>query len=99
MLTFVNLLGVLMGKITQNILTVIKVISLGAILIAGFVWAQSSPLDWQLAEQDKNIGWAALAMIFVLYAFGGWNDAAFVAAEVRNPRRTFLCVFKSSASA
>jgi amino acid transporter len=28
-----------------------------------------------------------LAMVFVLYAFGGWNDAAFVAAEVRNPNR------------
>jgi amino acid transporter len=28
-----------------------------------------------------------LAMVFVLYAFGGWNDAAFVAAEVRDLRR------------
>jgi amino acid transporter len=28
-----------------------------------------------------------VALIFVLYAFGGWNDSAFVAAEVRNPKR------------
>jgi amino acid transporter len=28
-----------------------------------------------------------LALILVLYAYGGWNDAAFVAAEVRDPRR------------
>jgi amino acid transporter len=28
-----------------------------------------------------------LALVFVLYAYGGWNDAAFVAAEVRNPKR------------
>jgi len=28
-----------------------------------------------------------LAMVFVLYAYGGWNDAAFVAAEVRDRRR------------
>jgi amino acid transporter len=26
-------------------------------------------------------------MVFVLYAFGGWNDAAFLAAEVRDQRR------------
>jgi amino acid transporter len=26
-------------------------------------------------------------MVFVLYAYGGWNDAAFVAAEVRDRRR------------
>jgi amino acid transporter len=29
----------------------------------------------------------SLAMILVMYAFGGWSDCAFVAAEVRNPRR------------
>ena len=28
-----------------------------------------------------------LAMVLVLYAYGGWNDAVFVAADVREPRR------------
>ncbi len=28
-----------------------------------------------------------LAMVLVLYAYGGWNDAAFVASEVQNRRR------------
>src|SRR5690606_30879677 len=28
-----------------------------------------------------------VAMILVLYTYGGWNDAAFVAAEVRNRKR------------
>ncbi|MEZ6073544.1 MAG: amino acid permease [Pirellulales bacterium] len=28
-----------------------------------------------------------LALVFVLYAYGGWNDAVFVAAEVRDQRR------------
>jgi amino acid transporter len=28
-----------------------------------------------------------LALIFIMYAYGGWNDAAFVASEVDNPRR------------
>ena len=28
-----------------------------------------------------------LAMVFVLYAYGGWNDAAFIASEVRNRSR------------
>ena len=28
-----------------------------------------------------------MAMILVLYAYGGWNDAVFVAAEVRQPHR------------
>ncbi len=28
-----------------------------------------------------------MALVFVLYAYGGWNDAVFVAAEVRDPQR------------
>lgn len=31
-----------------------------------------------------------LAMILVLFAYGGWNEIAFVAAEVREPRRNIL---------
>lgn len=36
------------------------------------------------AERALNFG---LAMVLVLYAYGGWNDAAFVASEVRDRRR------------
>ena len=32
----------------------------------------------------------ALALIFVLFTFGGWNEMAYVAAEVKNPRRNIV---------
>jgi amino acid transporter len=32
----------------------------------------------------------SLALIFVLFSFGGWNEMAYVAAEVKNPRRNIL---------
>jgi amino acid transporter len=94
-LTVLNVLGVTLGKVAQNILTVIKVLGLVGIVIAGFISAESSPFDWHLGEPGRHfgggaagdIGWGALAVILVLYAYGGWNDAAFVAAEVREPRR------------
>jgi amino acid transporter len=89
-LTLLNVIGVVFGKMTQNILTAAKIISILGILVAGFGWAQSSPMEWKFAEgtfAEGKLGWGALAMILVLYAYGGWNDAAFVAAEVRDPRR------------
>jgi amino acid transporter len=73
------------GKTMQNILTLAKVLGLVGIIVAGFGWAQSNPTDWKLAERE--VGWEVLAIILVLYAYGGWNDAAFVAAEVRNRKR------------
>lgn len=87
LLTLLNVLGVILGKWTQNILSLAKVIGLAAIAVVAFmygkedVWA-STPLDAK-ATESLSFG---LAMVFVLYAFGGWNDAAFVAAEIRNPR-------------
>lgn len=85
-ISVMNIVGVQAGKWTQNVLTLAKVLGLGAIILAGFFWVESSPAEWQFAERDK-IGWGALAMILVLYAYGGWNDAAFVASEVRDVRR------------
>jgi amino acid transporter len=83
-----NVMGVVFGKRTQNVLTTAKVIGIGGILIAGFVWggAQLSPA---VKVQDDAFSFAALAGAFVpvFLTYGGWNDAAFVAAELRERRR------------
>ena len=85
-LSAINVAGVYQGKLTQNILTIAKVFGLSFILLTAFLF----PLDGgQTAGQAKNVDSAnfGFAMILVLYAFGGWNDAAFVTAEVRDPQR------------
>jgi amino acid transporter len=82
-LTFMNILGVIFGKWVQNLLTAAKVLGLGGILVAGLGWSQ--PGAW-VVEGSVEQGGLGLAMIFVLYAFGGWNDSAMVAAELRGRR-------------
>jgi APA family basic amino acid/polyamine antiporter len=87
-LTFLNLLGVTLGKWAQNVLSAAKVLGLAGIVIVGFVWGQADMLvPTQQATATTEWSFGALAIILVLYAYGGWNDAAFVAAEVRQPRR------------
>jgi APA family basic amino acid/polyamine antiporter len=85
LLSLLNILGVVFGKTTQNVLSLAKVIGLAVIVVAGVMAAQTDALG--PLPQARDIGWGALAMILVLYAYGGWNDTAFVAAEVRNQRR------------
>jgi amino acid transporter len=86
---------VVLGKLVQNILTVAKIVGLGAIIVAGFMapfegaWAETS---LPLAELQKLTfpGFEAslgVAFVLIFYTFGGWNDAAFVAAEVKNGKR------------
>jgi amino acid transporter len=94
-LTATNILGVVFGKTVQNVLTFAKVVGLGAIIVAGFY--APAPEAWTtpglgLAELKKLTfpGFApslGVAMVLILYTYGGWNDAAFVAAEVRNGRK------------
>jgi amino acid transporter len=60
------------------------VLGLGAIVYFGF--QQSNKLVFDVTHAPPKDGGFGLAMIFVLYAYGGWNDAAFVAAEVRKRR-------------
>jgi amino acid transporter len=95
LLTLTNILGVVFGKTVQNILTFAKVVGLGAIIVAGFyapltdAWTQPG---LSLAELKGLTfpGFApslGVALVLILYTYGGWNDAAFVAAEVRNGKK------------
>jgi APA family basic amino acid/polyamine antiporter len=90
-LTVLNFLGVIFGKGTQNVLTAAKVIGLGGVLVVGFaagepgVSATGGKAPVADASGSPSL---ATAMVLVLLTYGGWNDAAFVAAEVRGgPRR------------
>jgi amino acid transporter len=87
--TILNLAGARTGSRSQNLLSLTKIIGLLAIIAAGFLAAlffPSESIQPKAAEATGSLN-LGLAMVFVLYAFGGWNDAAFVAAEVRNPQR------------
>ena len=89
-LTAINLLGVSTGKWTQNILTLAKVLGLVGIMVAGLLLAGPTPETTErtaAASPAASSSAIGLAMVFVLYAFGGWNDTAFVAAEVHEPRK------------
>jgi basic amino acid/polyamine antiporter, APA family len=79
-----NLVGVVFGKHVQNVLSGLKVVGLLAIVIAGFGLGGEVSLQSSHEITTTNFGFA---MVMVLYAFGGWNDAAFVASEVRDRHR------------
>jgi basic amino acid/polyamine antiporter, APA family len=84
-LTATNILGVFAGKTIQNLLTLAKIVGLGAIIIAGLCWQEPGAWEYTVKTDAPYLG--ALALILVMFAYGGWNDAAFVAAEIRDPKR------------
>jgi amino acid transporter len=65
---------------------VAKVRGLGGILVAGFGWPQTAQAVASPAGGGDEPS-LALALLIAFFAYGGWNDAVFVAAEVRGGPR------------
>jgi amino acid transporter len=90
-LSLINMLGVREGKWTQNLLTTAKILGLAGIVGVGFTLAApgaSRPLVETAGPPWRDVvSHFGFAMIFVFYAYGGWNEMAYVAAEVHNPGR------------
>jgi APA family basic amino acid/polyamine antiporter len=83
-LSIINIIGVRQAKWTQNLLTVIKIISLLAIAAIGFFADRPSPVQQSIIPAGIDI---PLALIFVMFTFGGWNETAYVAAEMKKPHQ------------
>jgi len=86
-LSLLNALGLRTGTRTQNLLTACKVLGLVAI-IATALTLTLTPASGPLEKRDS--GSLTLAMIFVMFAYGGWADMSFVAAEVRDQERNIF---------
>lgn len=89
-LTAVNYRGIREGKATQNLFTTLEVGGLVLIVLAGLVFAAPPQAAVPAAGGDQPWYMGAglgSAMIFVLFTYGGWNDAAYISAEVRDRER------------
>lgn len=90
-LTTVNVAGLRPGRRTQYLLTGASVLGLLAVVGAGAALAlgvETLP-DAGAAAADGASGGArpGLALVFVLLAFGGWSEGAYLSAEIRDRRR------------
>jgi len=81
--TFLNLAGLRPARGVQNALTVALVLGLLALVATGFL-VDPAPSGPPPVGRPPAFG---LAMVFVLLTYGGWNEAAYVSAELRGGRR------------
>ena len=84
LLTTLHILGVKTSTTVQNILTLSKLVGLAMLLTVGLLADSTEPLTTELPAGGGGFG---LAMVLILYAYGGWNDAAMVSTEIRESQR------------
>lgn len=83
MLTGVNVAGMRESARMQRVLTVLEVLGLLAIVVAGFVVDRPQSPDPAFFSTQPSLGLLGLALVFVLLTFGGWSEAAYISAEVQ----------------
>ncbi len=93
-LTTVNLFGVKIGEWIANIFGGAKLVGLALIIGAGWFFANpqaaavNATSSFANTQPDNLMSAFALGFIGVLWSFGGWQHASYMAGETINPQRT-----------
>jgi basic amino acid/polyamine antiporter, APA family len=85
-LTVVNCFGARAGSNVQSFLMVLKIGAIAALVAIGFFMAAPAAAV-STVESGGLLASIGAAMVPVAFAYGGWQTATFVAAEMRDPRR------------
>jgi len=87
--TALNVIGTRQTKWVQNVLTTALALTVIAVVVGGL---GASPVVAAPAPDPERSGawFSGLALIFVLLTYGGWNEAAYLTAEMRDTRRNIV---------
>ena len=89
--TAINIFRVRAAEVFTNVFTGLKLIGIAAIIGVGFFFGQVKFRFMGAAsppETGNLISALGLALIGVLWSYGGWQHASFVAGEAKDARRT-----------
>jgi amino acid transporter len=89
-LTGLNVAGTPQSKAVQLVLTLLTLVAVGCVVVAGF--AADSVVSAPAAPGMTGTGALGMAMVFVLLAYGGWNETAYISGELRDVRHTIIRV-------
>jgi len=88
-ITALNIAGTRESKLLQNILTIALACAMLAVIIAGLS-GSAAPAAAAPASPSSAPMFSQLALIFILLTYGGWNEAAYLTAEIRDARRNIV---------
>jgi len=87
-LAVVNYFGVKLGGQVQVAVTIIKVLLIAFIIVAGLGFGKAPAPEAAAAVHPLTIAGFFAALVAALWAYDGWNNVTMVASEIRNPQRS-----------
>jgi APA family basic amino acid/polyamine antiporter len=86
--TLVHLSGIRHSSKFQNVSTIIKGALIVALILAGLACGSPQPISFAPSASDISFIASApfaVSLVFVMYAYSGWNAATYIAGEIREP--------------
>jgi APA family basic amino acid/polyamine antiporter len=84
----VNYFGVKVGGELQIIVTIVKVLLITFIIIAGLGFGKSHAETQAVTTHSLTVAGFFAALVAALWAYDGWNNVSMVASEIRRPQRS-----------
>jgi APA family basic amino acid/polyamine antiporter len=88
--TLFHLRNLQIGSAFQNLWTIVKLLLIGALVAAGFLVEPKQEITFlpQAGDTISIFGGAfAVALVFVMYSYSGWNASSYIIGEVKKPEK------------
>jgi len=90
--SLVHMRGVRFGTSVQNILTILKIGLLVILIFAGLLWGNGSFDHFKTTTTSEALNWKtiALSLMWIMFAYSGWNATTYIGSEIKNPKRNLV---------
>ena len=88
--TVFHLRSLRIGSAFQNLVTTGKLLLIGTLIITGLFVQTKQPISFLPAHGDVMTIFGerfAVALVFVMYSYSGWNAAAYITGEIKKPEK------------
>src|SRR5438874_9946611 len=78
------------GSAFQNLSTLVKLLLISALIGAGLFVHSKQPISFLPAHGDAITIFGApfaVALVYVMYSYSGWNAAAYISGEIKHPEK------------
>src|SRR5213595_4066896 len=78
------------GSAFQNLSTLVKLVLIVALIVAGFFVHPKQPISFLPAPGDNMSIFGAsfaVALVYVMYSYSGWNAAVYITGEIKQPEK------------
>jgi len=91
LIALVHLSGINHSSVFHNATTILKVVLIVAFITLGLTFGTAQPLSFTPSASDFSIITGApfaISLVFVMYAYSGWNASTYIIGEMHDPKRS-----------